>query len=76
MSQQMLEIRIQCGDSTCAEAPGKFCPQLQVSRFGSDFSCHLFSKQNHKGRWESLEDKDGWLQRHPLCLASERKQDE
>lgn len=73
MSHRVLEVPIQCGETTCAAAPGKFCPQLRVSRFGSDHSCKLFSEQGHKGRWESLEEKDGWLQRHPDCLKLEKK---
>lgn len=75
MSQKVLEIPIQCGETTCAYEPGKFCPQLRVSSFGRDYSCKLFSEQGYKGRWDNLEEKNGWLQRHPECLKLERRAD-
>lgn len=71
MPNRILELPIQCGETTCASAPGKFCPQVRTSRFGTAYLCHLFSEQGHKGRWEELAEKDGWLQRHPDCLKLE-----
>lgn len=68
---KMLAIEINCGDTTCAEEPGKFCRYLRVSRFGSAYHCQLFSEFEEK-RLETLQEKDGWLQRHPRCLAAEK----
>jgi len=75
MDHRVLEIPIQCGDTTCASEPGKFCPQLRTARFGSTFTCKLFSEQEYKEKWEELPEKNGWIQRHPDCVKMERKED-
>jgi hypothetical protein len=72
MSKRLLHIEIDCGDKTCASAPGRFCSHLVTTRFGSRFHCSLFSKHTGgKHGYEQLEQKDGWLIRHPDCFRHE-----
>jgi hypothetical protein len=52
-----LDIKIECGDETCAVEPGKFCHLYRGDTFGNTY-CYIFG---------ALFDKDGWLQRHPEC---------
>jgi len=68
--QRLLHLPITCGERTCASEPGKFCRYLTNTSFGSCFHCQLFSLANGL---EQLKEKQGWLQRHPLCLALESK---
>jgi hypothetical protein len=82
MPKYILPFKITCGETTCASEPGAFCAYLWTEKFGSVPFCYLFSQRDHyKGRHTALEEKDGWLQRHPDCLAlakkaSEGKEDE
>jgi hypothetical protein len=70
MPNYILPLGITCGETTCASEPGTFCVYLYAEKFGSNPFCYLFSKQdNYKGRHLALEEKDGWLQRHPAYLA-------
>ena len=68
--KKILCIPIECGEKTCASEPGKFCPQMTISKFGKDYSCHLFEKRL-KGPSEAP--IAGWLQRLPECLAAEER---
>lgn len=54
------KITFESGKTTCAISPGNFCIYLRTKNFGTSYFCHLFEVP--------LNDKDGWLQRHPLCL--------
>lgn len=66
-TKRHLVIAIECGETTCASAPGKFCQYVRTSHFGKRFSCHLFGALR--------EDVPlGWLQRHADCIATERKE--
>jgi len=71
--KQTIKFEIECGEKTCASEPGKFCRFFQVSRFGTIPSCKLFSEQGARGNWEPLEEKDGWLQRHPECIRRSKE---
>ena len=71
-----LEIEIDCGDTTCASAPGKFCRFAGARRWGTVPVCLLFpdqnpSRQNVSGH-TGLDDKDGWVQRCQGCLDAEK----
>lgn len=57
-----IRLKIECGKTTCAAVPGKFCRFLRTTMNGKA-SCHLFGR---------IFDKDGWLQRHPDCLRMAR----
>lgn len=48
----------QCGETTCASEPGRFCRFLQVHPI-RDGNCELFGKVFEEG---------GWIQRHRHCL--------
>lgn len=61
MTHRTLSINIRCGEKTCAWTPGKFCAYVRTRRFGTVFICDLFGP---------LEQMEGWLIRHPSCLAA------
>jgi hypothetical protein len=50
-------------ETTCGDGSGAFCPFTRTSNLGTRFECLI---------WGDLEDKGGWLQRRPECLAAER----
>lgn len=52
----------------CIDTNKKRCKWLRTSRFGTVWSCKLFSEQDDRGRWEALEERDGCLVKHPECL--------
>lgn len=56
-----LELKINCGEKTCASKPGEFC-RFFLHSFGTP-SCFLFGTL-----WD---DEDGWVRRHEDCLAIE-----
>jgi hypothetical protein len=76
-----LKLEIECGEKTCASEPGKFCKWLRTARFGSIWTCQIFCEcgtiLDGKIYPDSLEEKDGWIQRHPECLknCSQKKSD-
>lgn len=53
-----LTFEIECGKETCAVSPGKFCRYWMGDAVGAG-KCYFFG---------TLEDKDGWVQRHQKCL--------
>lgn len=57
----------------CIEEDGTRCPQLRVSRFGSDWSCAIWSSQGDRGRWEHLPERDGCLTKLPQCIDAGRE---
>lgn len=63
-----IELEIDCGPTTCASAPGKFCRYVITYCFGTHFYCDLWGKE------ELQEDDRGWLKRCPECLAAEKKE--
>ena len=75
--EKSLLIQVNCGEKTCCSEPGKLCPWLRVSKFGTLWCCQIFSEyifpMDGKMYPEALEEKDGWLQRHPKCLAAEKE---
>ena len=70
-TDRTLEIRIVCGERTCATEPGKFCEHIGALYFGTFHVCRLFP--GDAGPWTALEDRDGWLQRCDACLAAEHR---
>ena len=55
-------ITFECGETTCASEPGKFCRFLRLARIGTLPMCNLYEV-------ELAEDDGYWLQRCPQCLA-------
>ncbi len=55
----------------CIDEDGTRCQWLRTSRFGSVYSCKIFSEQGDRGGWESLKEVDGCLAKHNKCLAAE-----
>ena len=58
-----LSIPINCGEKTCASAPGVFCKQIRTLKYGQIWICNIFEKE--------LEIKNGWTQRCDQCLQHE-----
>ena len=56
-------IQFECGETTCASEPGKFCRFLRTELCGTKWMCNAFEEPLR----EDLE--DGWLQRCSQCLA-------
>jgi len=54
-----IELDIECGKTTCAVKPGKFCHLLNLTMKGSG-TCFLFGPV--------FDDNSGWIQRHKDCL--------
>jgi len=69
-----IHLEIECGAKTCAAVAGRLCRYVVVTRMGSCYHCKLFARMG-EGKYglEQLQDRNGWLQRHPKCLASEVK---
>lgn len=57
-----LTIELNCGERTCASAPGSFCQFLKTRRFGTEWFCKVFDV-------ELGENEAGWLLRCDECLA-------
>lgn len=64
--KKFIKFEIDCGETTCAIVPGKFCKFVGAARFGTIPVCRLFSSSNDS--YTELIDKDGWLQRCDSCL--------
>jgi hypothetical protein len=60
---------IECGATTCASEPGKFCQQLRVSHFGTRWSCYEFECAIEPPK----DNFEGWLQRCKACLEQARE---
>jgi hypothetical protein len=56
-------LHFESGDTTCAKEPGKFCRFFGTKNFGTQPVCMLFDD-------EPLYEKDGWIQRARICMAS------
>ena len=61
-----LKINIECGETTCAKAPGEFCSFMGSMRFGTIPICSLFPSD--RDTYTELRDQDGWVQRCQQCL--------
>ena len=66
--KRKLTMFIDAGEKTCASEPGKFCPHMRTSRFGTRWNCDLFG-----GKELTTEEPTGtgWLKRLHECVASE-----
>ena len=61
-----LSIAIECGKTTCASEPGKFCKFFGTMRFGTIPLCRLFPSEGDS--CTELKDVGGWIQRCDDCL--------
>ena len=64
--KKILQFEIECGETTCASSPGIFCSFGVSDCFGRS-ECFFFGP---------LDEKDGWVQRHQLCIEKEVSSDE
>ncbi len=60
-----IPIEIECGETTCASEPDKFC-HLFASDMQGDGVCYLYGKV--------FQNDEGWIERHPRCLETAVKQ--
>lgn len=70
-NERCLVIVTNCGETTCASEPGKFCRHVRTSHCGTRWVCGLFWDEDGP---KELPEKDGWLARLPECLAAEEKE--
>lgn len=68
-NQVELRVRVECGATTCASSPGKFCKYVGARKMGTVSICLLFPSIDTS--FTDLEDDDGWLQRCPDCISAE-----
>jgi hypothetical protein len=61
-------LEIECGETTCASEPGRFCRFLGRQKFGSISVCMLFPDPDGQGSDTTLRDQDGWIRRCPACM--------
>lgn len=59
----IISFEIECGEKTCASAPGTFCKYF-LNDMRGDGRCYFFGK---------VFDVDGWIQRHPDCFMHASK---
>ena len=67
--KQVIKIKIECGEHTCASEPGKFCGYAGTVRM-SDPICFLFHTHDKRGGFKpyvELDAIDGWTQRCQQC---------
>ena len=72
--KRKLTLIIEAGKKTCFDKKTKtMCGNMLTSHFGTRWHCRLFSpySQSSKGM-DTLNEKDGLLQRHPDCLEAEK----
>jgi hypothetical protein len=69
MERKLGKIRIDCGKTTCASKPGKFCTFVGVIRLGTTHVCRLFPSEGHS--YTPLKEDDGWLTRCRDCVDAE-----
>lgn len=60
-----LTIEVDCGDSTCASYPGRFCPWLGKRKFNQVQVCMLFNRDVYVAL--------GWTRRCHACMESEQE---
>lgn len=70
-----LNIKINCGERTCASAKGKFCKFMGSIKFGQIPLCMLFPSQLEPYTKITTTPPDGlgWALRCEECLKSEEK---
>jgi len=57
--QQSVTVEIECGKTTCASEPGKFCHLLTPSLTSDAGYCQIFG---------TVQAVDGWIQRDAECM--------
>lgn len=65
-----LALAIECGETTCATEPGKFCRFFGAIRFGQEPVCMLFPSD--EGAYTPLDDSTGWSLRCKACREAEK----
>jgi len=71
--KRTLEIKINCGELTCASEPGEFCEFVGTKSFGKTYLCMLFPAENS---YTILNEENGWLLRCEQCLKNEKRKEE
>ena len=71
MAKRTLNIVIDCGEKTCASAPGVFCGRLLTTRMGTKWVCGAFLDEQCNNIELHEDHEYGWLQRCDQCLEAE-----
>lgn len=66
-SLRVINVRIQAGKTTCGSGDGKFCKHCSWHVTGGGERCDIFGDLN-----TSKPNSEGWILRHPDCLAAEK----
>lgn len=69
MARTKLTLTVNCGKTTCASKPGRFCRFFGSRKFGQVPICTLFPDE--LGTNTFLQEQDGWVQRCPACLEAQ-----
>ena len=69
----LLQIPIECGETTCAHEPGKFCPFVGTVRMGTVPVCRLFPTDTMPHTELQSSSPAGWLLRCSACLEAEKQ---
>jgi len=66
-----LTVKVRCGENTCAESPGVFCPFVGTRKMGTVYVCLLFPSED-RASTDLREDRPGGsLQRLAVCRTAE-----
>lgn len=68
--KERLTLHIECGETTCASKPGRFCQYLQTRRFGTVYFCRIFHDYDAQGHPLPADEKDGYVMRHDECIIA------
>jgi len=62
-----ITLTIECGETTCASKPGRFCPYMRTTNFGQRAVC-VFPFPGEETPIKLFEDEPGgWIQRCDAC---------
>jgi len=67
------KITIECGETTCASEPGKFCKFLGTKSYGTKSVC-MFFRDEGDDEIILYDSPDGWVRRCPQCLETFKKE--
>lgn len=66
MTEFIINHKVQCGETTCASKPGKFCDHFGPGPFGVMARCHMFNVNLYPNA-------TGLHQRCDACMKAEKE---
>ena len=67
-----LQVIVDCGTTRCFSEPGKPCPQMLTSNFGTQWKCGLFHDEEGQPLRLREDKPGGWLLRCKACLEADK----